>query len=288
MRNAFLIVVSCLVATAASGQEFWSHRVMVRNDVAYGDDPAQVMDIYTQGGRRGPDAPIFAASDADRPILIWIHGGAWLAGDKATAFPDAIHYMERGWDVVNVNYRLGPDTAPAAVDDAMCAYKWVVDQALSSGRENFVVSGASAGGHLALVVGLMNAGGNHPCRASVTPRAVVNWFGITDIADLHSYFAANNPQGDYALTWIGDVSEIDDVSRQYSPMELLSDRAPPIITIHGTADTVVPYSQAEALHNALKTRNQLVTMEAGGHGRFTDPQWQDARSTIFEFLASVK
>jgi predicted esterase len=71
-------------------------------------------------------------------------------------------------------------------------------------------------------------------------------------------------------------------------MELLSDRAPPIITIHGTADTVVPYSQAEALHNALKTRNQLVTMEAGGHGRFTDPQWQDARSTIFEFLASVK
>lgn len=287
IKQTIFMAAAVLAANAAFAEDFWSHRIGVRTDLAYGDDPAQVVDIYTQGGRRGGNAPIFA-SETDRPILIWIHGGAWLAGDKATSFPDAIHYLERGWDVVNVNYRLGPGTAPDAVDDAMCAYKWVVDQAAASGRTDFVVSGASAGGHLALIVGLMNTTGNHPCRASEAPRAVVNWFGITDIAALHEFFVDSNPQGDYPLTWVGDESRIESISKQNSPVELLSDHAPPIITIHGTADTVVPYAQAEALHGALTTMNELVTMDDGGHGRFTDEQWQQARSAIFSFLAKTK
>jgi len=284
MNKLTLCTLTWFIANVAAADDFWSHRIGIRTDVAYGDDPAQVVDVYTQGGRRGPGAPMFAASDEDRPILIWIHGGAWIAGDKASSFPDAIHYLERGWDVVNVNYRIGADTAPDAVDDAMCAYKWVVDQAAQSGRTDFVVSGASAGGHLSLVVGLMNTSGNHPCRASTAPRAVVNWFGITDIAALDAFFVANNPDGNYPLTWVGDAEQMEDVSKQYSPVHLLSDAAPPIITIHGTVDVVVPYPQAEALHGALTTKNRLITMEDGGHGRFTDQQWQHARATIFEFL----
>jgi acetyl esterase/lipase len=288
VKNVFLVIAGCLISTTGLAQDFWSHRIGVRTNVKYGDDPAQVVDIYTQGGRRAPNAPIFDDTNPNRPILVWIHGGAWIAGDKDTAFPDAIHYLERGWDVVNVNYRIGPDTAPAAVDDAMCAYKWVVDRALASNRNDIVVSGASAGGHLALVVGLMNASSNHRCRAAVAPRAVVNWFGITDIAELHAFFSATNPQGDYALTWIGNEAEIEDVSRHYSPIELLGVHAPPIITIHGTSDAVVPYDQAVSLHAALETSNRLVTMDDGGHGRFTEAQWQHARATVFDFLAETQ
>ena len=150
---AALVAVCQFGWSLAGAQQFWSHRIGIAVDVPYGDDPAQVADIYTQG-QRPPGEAGFVPSTVPRPTLIWIHGGGWIRGDKATNGATFLHYLERGWNVVNINYRQGPGTAPLAVDDAVCAYKWVVDNALESGSSNrFVVSGASAGGHLALMVG---------------------------------------------------------------------------------------------------------------------------------------
>ena len=276
MKKLFLLAALCLVSLSATAQEFWGHRFRVQTDVAYGDDPAQLADIYTQ---------VAPEKDA-RPTLIWIHGGGWITGDKATNFKWTLHYLERGWHVVNINYRQGPDTAPLAVDDAMCAYQWVVETAQDGPmRSNrFVISGASAGGHLALVVGLLNSSGDHPCRASTPPSAVVNWFGITDIEAVEEFLARTRPNRNYALTWIRDRRRISDISARYSPLSLITDSAPPIITIHGTADAVVPHEQAVALHSALRTRNRLISIDGGGHGGFTDAQYQRAMSGIFEFL----
>jgi acetyl esterase/lipase len=281
----FLLFMSVMSLTAL-GQEFWSHRIGIQTDVPYGDDPAQVVDIYTQGHRPAID-PGFELQPVSepRPTLIWIHGGGWIRGDKATSFDRAVHYLERGWHVVNVNYRIGSGTAPQAVDDVMCAYKWVVDEAQRSGRsDRFVVSGNSAGGHLALVVGLLNGTGNHPCRADIAPSAVVNWYGITDIESVEAFLAKSRPNGNYAFSWIGNRSQIAEISARYSPLSLISDNVPPIITIHGTADNVVPYEQAINLHDALDTRNRLVTLEGGTHGGFSDAQYQEAMTAIFEFL----
>jgi dipeptidyl aminopeptidase/acylaminoacyl peptidase len=65
---------------------------------------------------------------------------------------------------------------------------------------------------------------------------------------------------------------------------LVSEATPPIITVHGDQDSVVPYEQATALHESLSTTNRLVTMQGGNHSGFTDKQYQDAYRAIFEFL----
>ena len=286
MRITIFLLFMPVMSLTALGQEFWSHRIGIQTDVPYGDDPAQVVDIYTQGHRPAID-PGFELQPVSepRPTLVWIHGGGWIRGDKANSFDRAVHYLERGWHVVNVNYRIGPGTAPQAVDDAMCAYKWVVDEAQRSGRsDRFVVSGNSAGGHLALVVGLLNGTGNHPCRANIAPSAVVNWYGITDIESVETFLAKSRPNGNYAFSWIGNKNRIAEISARYSPLSLISDNVPPIITIHGTADNVVPYEQAINLHDALDTRNRLVMLEGGTHGGFSDAQYQEAMAAIFAFL----
>jgi acetyl esterase/lipase len=147
-----------------------------------------------------------------------------------------------------------------------------------------VVSGSSAGGHLALMVGLLNAESDHPCRADAAPDAVVNWYGITDIEAVDEYLVESRAERNFAQLWVGDRDRIGEISSRYSPLSLISRNAPPIITIHGTADTTVPYTQADALHAALQTRNRLVSLEDGTHGGFSDAQYQDAISAIFEFL----
>ena len=207
-------------------------------------------------------------------------------GDKASQFPRVIHFIERGWHVINLNYRQGPGTAPQAVDDVMCAFKWAIEQAEEMGAptDQFVVSGPSAGGHLALMVGLMNTTGDHPCKAPVAPRAVVNWFGITDIEAVEDFLATNRAEGNYALSWVGDKTAVADISQRYSPLYRITDAAPPIITIHGTADNIVPYDQGEALHAALSTPNELVTVTNGSHGGFSNAQYQNAYAHIFQFL----
>ena len=114
---------------------------------------------------------------------------------------------------------------------------------------------------------------------------MINWYGITDIESVEKFLAESLPEYNYALSWIGNEERIAEISSRYSPIFLITDEAPPIITIHGTADRVVPYTQAKALHSALQTRNRLITLEGGTHGGFTDAQHQEAMAAIFEFLA---
>ena len=272
------------VASTAAAEE-WGHRIAVRTDIAYGDDPQQTLDMILQGQRIGePD--YFRAVTQPRPTLVWIHGGGWLGGDKSAEIGQLVPYLQRGWNVFNLNYRQGPNTAPAAADDVLCAYRFIIEQLGASGQatDQVVVSGASAGGHLALLVGLLNSTGNHPCRAPVAPRAIVNWFGITDIEQVDEYLQTARPEQNYARRWAGSAAAVAEVSADYSPMFLLSGDTPPIISIHGTQDSVVPYEQGEALHAALNTPNELVTLKGGNHSGFSEAQYQEAYRRIFTFL----
>ena len=283
LLTALLPLATANAAQTADG--FWGHRIGLQVDVAYGENPAQVFDLYLYGQRTGePD--YFAIDNDPRPILVWIHGGGWVAGDKAAEVPQLIPYLERGWNVVNVNYRQGPGTAPQAVDDVMCAYQRVIEIVEASGipTDQVVVSGASAGGHLALLVGMLNSDGNHPCRTTSPPKAVVNWFGITDIEAVQEFLSETRPEGNYAAAWIGNAAKVNAISSRYSPLFLVTENTPPIITVHGDVDTVVPYEQASALHESLSTTNRLITIEDGNHSGFSDAQYRDAFQAIFRFI----
>jgi len=200
-------------------------------------------------------------------------------------------YLEAGWSVVNVSYRLARiSLAPAAVEDCRCALRWVMRNAKQYNFDTtkLVVTGHSAGGHLSLTTGMLpsSAGLDRECPGGETLKvaAIVNWFGITDVVDLLD--GANMKE--YAVTWLGGMSNREEVARRVSPLSYVRAGLPPIITIHGDADPVVPYSHAVRLQEALNKAgvpNQLVTIPGGQHGGFSHDQTVRAFSAIRDFLS---
>jgi len=247
-------------------------------------------DIYTPYPPAGPT-----------PTIIAMHGGGWVEGTKDQVTLSLLPYLERGFSVVNIDYRLGRVAeAPAAVEDARCALRWV---AANAGRYRFdpqriVVMGWSAGGHLALTTAMLpiSAGFDATCPAPEETRwssgdlpevkvaAVIDWYGITDVANL---LVGGNAKR-YAVEWLGSRSDRMEMARRVSPMTYVRAGLPPVLTIHGDADPYVPYSQATHLHQALdknEVPNRLVTIAKGGHGDFAPGERRAIYTAIFGFLA---
>jgi len=227
---------------------------------------------------------------APNPTLIYIHGGGWVGGMKETSWLQLLPYLETGWSVVNVEYRLARvSLAPAAVEDCRCALRWVIRNAKQYNFDTtkLVVTGHSAGGHLSLTTGMLpaSAGLDRECPGNeeLKVAAIVNWFGITDVADLLD--GAN--MKDYAVAWLGSMTNREEIARRLSPLTYVRAGLPPIITIHGDADPTVPYTHAVRLQEALNKAgvpNQLVTIPGGKHGGFNHDQNMKAYSAIREFL----
>lgn len=278
-----------VVATQASTAR-WMHHTSVARDIPYGEAAEQTLDLYLNGTWTG-EPNFFERAPNPLPTLLFIHGGGWVVRDRS---PEAwfLPFVEHGWHVINMTYRLGPGTAPAAVDDAVCALNWVVRNAEKYGfdTEHIVVAGVSAGGHLSLTTGIFGSQPGHDCYPGNDFRvhAVVNWFGITDIAAVSSFLDANPPYfGNYAQAWIGDESRLADISAAYSPIHLVNADSPPVLTIHGTDDVIVPYDQAVVLHEKLQElgfRNRLLSLEGGTHAGFTDAQFLEAFEAMLTFV----
>jgi len=201
-------------------------------------------------------------------------------------------WLEMGWNVVNVEYRLARvSLAPAAVEDCLCALRWIGAHAAEYkiDPKRLVVSGDSAGGHLALTTGMINdaSGLDRQCPSNnPLPKvaAIVNWYGITDVADL-----LDGPNMKlYAVAWMGSMPNRMEIARRVSPLSFVRKDLPPILTIHGDADPTVPYTHATRLRDALQgasVANQLLTIPGGKHGNFTADERTLIFTTIREFLA---
>ena len=238
------------------------------------------LDIYS---RRDVTTP--------QPTLIFMHGGFWVAGSKDLQILNLIPWLEKGWNVVNVGYRLGGVAlAPAALVDSFCALRFVGANAAMYNIDvnRIVASGQSAGGHLALSLGMLDeAGFDASCPAGETPKvaAVINWFGVTDVNDV----IAGEHKSEAAARWFGDMdaAAATALAGKLSPLNYVTNDLLPILTIQGDADPVVPYAQGVALDEALQGTNVKhthMTIPGGGHGRFTATQRQQIYETINTFL----
>ena len=238
------------------------------------------------------------------PVVVMIHGGGWVGNAKEKAVPGIVPYLEMGFAVVNVEYRLAKvSPAPAAVEDCLCALHWIGRNAKQYNFDlnKIVVTGKSAGGHLALTTAMIpsSAGFDNGCIhaddpdwtgpwTDVRPKvaAVINWFGITDVADM-----LHGPNmRSYALSWLGDGPDREDLAKRISPLTYVRAGLPPILTVHGDSDRTVPYSNATRLHEALNkagVKNRLVTIRGGDHGDFTTEQEMQAFEAIDSFLADL-
>jgi acetyl esterase/lipase len=283
----------CLAQNDAASFAAELFRYEVHTNIVYrvANNYEAKLDVYQPAGKSQPT-----------PVVIVIHGGGWIAGTKEESTLEIAPFLQMGFAAVNVEYRLAQTSlAPAAVEDCRCALHWVFANAK---KYNFdptrvVLQGGSAGGHLVLTTGMLTpaAGFDKECwtgqenfwsqnpGTDSDPRvaAIVNWFGISDVLDeLHG----PNAKG-YAVLWLGDQPNADELAKRLSPINYVNKNTPPIITIHGDKDALVPYEQSVRLHKALDAAgvpNQLYTVPGANHGGFSYEQNQGAWAAVREFL----
>jgi acetyl esterase/lipase len=251
------------------------------------------LDVYYKEGAKAP-----------LPVVMYIHGGGWVEGTKEGAQMELLPYLTMGFSVVNVEYRLGRvSLAPAAVEDCLCALHWIGRNAAKYHFDlaKLIVTGGSAGGHLALTTAMIppSAGFENECSYQDDPgwngpwtdarpkaAAVVDWYGITDLNDM---LQGPNLRA-YAVSWFGSVPNREDLARRLSPLTYVRPGLPPTLIIHGDADAIVPYSHSVRLRDALdkaQVRNQLLTVPGANHGGFTPAQEVKSFEAIHAFLKDL-
>ncbi|HJP73045.1 MAG TPA: alpha/beta hydrolase [Pseudonocardiaceae bacterium] len=224
---------------------------LAEQDIAYGSDsPAQVLDIW-----RRPDLPL----DAGAGVLVAVHGGSWVGGNKRLASPGLLAELAgRGWVCVSIDYRLGPRNRwPNQIVDVKKAIAWVrANIAEHGGDPSFVaISGGSAGGHLAALAALT---GNDPefqpgfADADTSIQAAALLYGVYDLT-------ARNEDGstrlrDYLRRVLFDADFADDPAtwRAASPVYRLHADAPPMFVVHGDRDEIVSVGQARQFIEAAR------------------------------------
>jgi acetyl esterase/lipase len=251
--TALLAITSVWGADQASPAATWAARAVSQylslSDITYltvGNVDLK-LDVHRRRGLTGP-----------QPAIIYIHGGGWIGGSKGGAVSLLLPWFEMGYTIVNVEYRLlRAAPAPAAVADCLCALRFVTGRAQNYGIDTarLVISGESAGGHLALTTAMIpeSAGMDKECPGAPLPKiaAVVNFYGITDVADL----LEGPNQKSYAVSWIGNGEDRMDLAKRVSPLTYVRPGLPPILTIQGDADPTVPYSHSVRLQEALEHAN---------------------------------
>jgi acetyl esterase/lipase len=247
--------------------------------------------VYVTAENYAAKLDIYKSSGSGlKATLVYIHGGGWRGGPSKEEYSLWFEpFLFLGWNVVNVEYR--PSTvasAPAAVQDCVCALRWVIRNAkkYDFDTNRIVIMGHSAGGHLALMSGIAPAAGfdqECPGNEPLKVAAIVDWFGITDVSDL--IHGVNTRT--FAQQWIGSLPDPQTRAKRVSPLTYVRSGLPPTIIVHGDKDPKVPYSQAVRLHTVLTAAgvpNQLLTIPGGGHGGFGNDQTRKAYAQIFEFL----
>src|SRR5213593_2485728 len=213
----FPMVLVCSACFAQlSPSSIWAvesaNRYLIRPNITYGvrNNFETKLDIYQRKDTTGP-----------QPTLMFIHGGGWTGGAKETSVMSLMPWLEMGWNVVNVEYRLARVAlAPAAVEDCMCALRYVGNQAKTYDIDTsrIVVTGESAGGHLALTTGIIpdTAGFDRECAGVPLPKvaAIVNWFGITDVYDV----IEGPHRANAAMQWFGSLPNREELARHVSPL----------------------------------------------------------------------
>ncbi|MDY3555852.1 alpha/beta hydrolase [Gemmata sp. JC717] len=214
------------------------------------------------------------------PCIVLLHGGAWIGGsrkDLSVGPKGGASLIEevaaKGYVVASVGYRLAPKHRfPAQIQDVRAAVRFLRANAKTYGidRDKFAAAGFSAGGHLALLLGLADkvagwdAGSNLDQSSKV--QCVVDFFGPTDL----SLYNTEAILDGYLVPVFGKDAKTDkDVFKKASPVTYASKAAPPVLIFHGTFDVVVPVVHSESLHKKLTDCGascQLVTLFGEGHG----------------------
>lgn len=220
--------------------------------------------------------------EGPRPLVIYLHGGGWAVGTPRVAavyrdWPQVLASLAaRGYVVAAPSYRLsGEAHFPAAYEDVQASIRWLRANAarFALDPERVLLWGESAGGHLAALAAMR-------CDAATCVQGTVIWYGISDLV--------SEDFGEMDRHFLGCAgNDCAGIRQAASPVGQVTQRAPPFLIIHGTADTTVPYRQGQLLQQALQAQKvpvRLLTLDGIEHsfiGR-TPEQTQKAASRALE------
>ncbi|MDO8544179.1 MAG: alpha/beta hydrolase [Opitutaceae bacterium] len=302
MPNAIRALISLVSLVAISSTSLGSVEpaaaVRVITDVAYlAADRTEKLDIYLPAQR---------APGKLSPALVWIHGGGFSGGTKNESRAKNIcgTLAQNGYVAVSVDYKLGQGAWPTNLHDCKNAVRFLRAHASEYAVDHtrIAVAGGSAGGHLALMVGLttgqpqLEPAAPYAGRSS-SVRAIMNFYGVTDLLTRRSTDKKGQPTSATrdlggVLRLFGAKSDDDPVLRIASPVTHLSRSSPPILTLHGRADATVDYMQAEELDRVARergARHEVIFLDGIGH-TFDLQTWakkplpRDLRPVVLAFL----
>jgi acetyl esterase/lipase len=243
--------------------------------------PQKLVDLeYAKAGEISLKLDLYLPSDVnDSALIVWVHGGAWRGGSKNSVSIEPL--VEKGYSIASVDYRLTPVAPfPANVHDIKAAIRYLRGHADHYGynKEKFVVSGSSAGGHLAALVGVSNG---HPklegnlgdyTNQSSDIAAIVDFYGASNLTTI---LKQSTPHGlgvrEPALDLLigGQPEAVPEMAKLASPVFHVDASDPPLLLIHGDQDPQMPINQAHEIHGQYKNLRLPVLFEVihgGGHG----------------------
>jgi acetyl esterase/lipase len=287
MKRVFVLTLlaATVLAAGQSPQSGIPEGTMIQRNIAYvtNGHERQKLDLYVP------------KTDKPLPLIIWVHGGAWLAGSKDRPVP--MSYLADGYAVASIGYRLSQHAVfPAQIEDCKAAVRWLRAHAQEYKLDpnHFAAWGESAGGHLVAMLGTtgdvkaFDVGENPGVSSRV--QAVVDCFGPTDLLQMEAHRLPNGmrhdtPDAPESKLIGGPVQENKDKVAKANPITYVTKDDPPFLIVHGDTDPLVPHHQSELLEAALKQAGVPVsfyTVKGGGHGGFKDP---NVPTLIKEFIA---
>jgi acetyl esterase/lipase len=257
----------------------------ILRDLAYvpNGHERQKLDLYLPEQKEG-NGPL--------PIIVWVHGGAWLAGSKENC--PAVRFLRLGYAAASINYRLSQHAIfPAQIEDCKTAIRFLRANAekYNIDPNRIGVWGASAGGHLVALLGTtgdvkeFDKGPN--LHVSSRVQAACDFFGPTDftkMSDFESSMDHDAPDSPEAQLLGGPVQENKEACKRANPITYVSKDDPPFLICHGDKDPLVPHNQSVLLNSTLKKTGVKVifhTVKGGGHG-FRDREVDRMVQQFFE------
>lgn len=266
-QSALIAVALAMIGTASFAQDGEEPPPL--------PEPSALID-YATIGDVALRAHVFEAraGEPPHPAILFYFGGGWVGGSPQQFYPFAEPLAELGFVAIPMEYRVRgshDSTIPDSMADAFAAFRWAQDNAgeLGIDPERIVVSGGSAGGHLAATVGTIAE------HSDIGPSAMVLYNPVTDLRD------------DVFVSRLSELIAGD--AAAVSPAAHVKDGAPRTIIFHGEDDATVPITQSEAFCEAMIAAGNhcaLSRFHGVGHGFFNArlPAFQPVLTETIRFL----
>ncbi len=259
------------------------------SDISYAGDTLKkhLLDLYLPSG-----------ATSNTPLVIWVHGGAWMKNDKyadMSYMKNTVRtFLEKGYALASIDYRHSTSAIfPAQIQDCNQAVEFLSKNAVKYklDKNRFALIGFSAGGHLASLLALSRNNSvtefySQKKKPEFTIKAVVDFYGPSEFLLFFGTLEPHHTDNPIATLLGSSPLKRPDLSKQASPCTYVDKNDPPFFIVHGEKDQDVPTAQSYLLKSHLDLayiKNELtIVKDAPHYGEMFDTP--EIREKLFDFL----